>query len=298
MEKTIILHPNFHFLENNFQKDDYNIGKVTFDTFPDSWPNIFFEKPDTDIKWKEIIYIWDFSKPEFLFTNYSIIRSFFLYKAKKIDIILPFHPVATMERIIHHWEVATSKYFADIIGHLPNWLQTKTTIHIFDIHSLEQQFFFNDFNISIELHSLMNLIKNKISKETIIVFPDEWAKKRFSNYFPEYEKIFCSKVRKWDTREIQINEWNIENKEVIIIDDLIQTWWTIIKTAEILRKKWAKKVFAFASHWVFPNNSYEKIAKNLDTLYITDSLPKIYWNLNNIEVLSIYKNIKSICETL
>lgn len=298
MEKTLILHPNFHFLEKNFQKDGYNIGKVQFNTFPDSWPNIFFENPDTDIKWKEIIYIWDFSKPEFLFTNYSIIRSFFLYKAKKIDIFLPFHPVATMERIINFWEVATSKYFADIIWHLPNWLQTKTSIHIFDIHSLEQQFFFNDFNISIELHSLMNLIKEKISTETVIVFPDEWAKKRFSNYFPEYEKIFCTKVRKWDSREIQINDENIEKKEVIIIDDLIQTWWTIIKTAEILRQKWAKKVFAFASHWVFPNNSYEKIAKNLNTLFITDSIPKEYSNIKNIEILSIYKNIKNICETL
>jgi hypothetical protein len=41
----------------------------------------------------------------------------------------------------------------------------------------------------------MDLIKNKIDKETIIVFPDAGAKKRFSSDFSEYQIVTCSKRR-------------------------------------------------------------------------------------------------------
>lgn len=296
--KTIILHPNFRFLEKKIiiEKEIFNLGKIDFNIFPDSWPNIFIKNIKEEIENKEVIYLWDFSKPEYLFTNYSLIRSLILYKVKKLDIFIPFYPVATMEKISNFWEVATSKYFADIISHIPSWINKKTTIHIFDLHTLEQQFFFNDFYVNIELHSMMNVIKDKINKETIIIFPDEGAKKRFDKEFKDYKKLYCSKIRDWNNRIINLNWWSVEWKEVIIIDDLIQSGWTIIKTAEILRNKWAKKIYAFATHWVFPNKSFLYLSKSLDKLFVTDSIPKQYERLDNMEILSIYENIKNICK--
>ena len=37
---------------------------------------------------------------------------------------------------------------------------------------LEQRFFFDDFKVNAELHTATNIIKQNISPETIIVFPD------------------------------------------------------------------------------------------------------------------------------
>lgn len=290
--ETIIAHPNFEYLADNIVSKNDTIKKwsVKFEYFKDGWPNFYINDIEKDIEHKSITYIWDFSKPEYLFENYSIIRALIGYYADRVRVIVPFFPVGTMERISEKWEVATSRYMADILSNFPSWRNHKTSIHIFDIHTLEQRFFFDDFKVNPELHTAMSLIKAKISKDTIVVFPDEWAKKRFSKDFEWYEVIACSKVRKWEEREIVINDWNVSWKEVVIVDDLIQTWWTIIKTAELLRKLWASKVIAFATHWVFPDNSHIKLCSVVDILYATDTIPFNYKkmeDIHNLTVLSI-----------
>lgn len=66
-----------------------------------------------------------------------------------------------------------------------------------------------------------------------------------------YEVIACSKVRVWDKREITINEWaEVLGKEVLIVDDLIQSWGTIIETSKKLRELY--HVLSFCClNWVF-----------------------------------------------
>lgn len=295
--KTIITHPNFSYLweELSEQNEDIKLAKVRFEKFKDSWPNIFIENVNDDIEHKEITYIWDYSRPEELFTNYSIVRAITWYYASKVRIIVPFFPVWTMERIQEKWEVATSRYMADILSHIPPARDSKTSIHIFDIHTLEQRFFFDDFKVNAELHTAMDLIKEKIPKDWIIVFPDEWAKKRFWEDFLDYETYFASKKRIWDKREITLDISDLSWKDVFIIDDLIQSWNTIIETAKILRKKWAKTVNAFATHGVFVWDSIEKLTSELDTLYTTDTIPKNKTennNYTNLIVLDISDMIK------
>jgi len=295
LKQTIVTHPNFNELWEKLSKNlEIKKANIKFEKFADSWPNYFIENVKEDIEGNEVTYIWDFSTPKLVFENYAIIRWILDYCVKKIRIIMPFFPVGTMERINVKWEIATAKYFADIFSNIPSWSSGKTSIHILDIHALSTRFFFNSQNVNIDLHTAMNLIKSKIDKNTVIVFPDEWAKKRFNIDFKWYEKIVCAKTRVWEKREIIITEWNPENKNLIIIDDLIQSWWTIIETVKILKKLWANKVEAFATHWVFPNESYIKLASNLNKLYVTNSIPKNIKNSNNIknmEILNIWEII-------
>lgn len=285
--KTIICHPNFKYLwEILAKKNWYKLALVDFDNFPDGWLNYFIIQVKKDIYKKEVIYIWDFSKVENLFENYSIIRWILDYSADKLDVFIPYFPTGQMDRISKQWDIVTAKYFADIFSNIPSWLSFKTTIHIFDIHSLNILFYFDHFKVNTILHSSMELIKKHINKNTSIVFPDEWAYKRFSHDFKWYEIIICFKMRKGNLKEIVIKEGNPKDKDVVIIDDLIQSWWTIIETANLLKNKWAKSVSAFATHWIFPNDSYINLAWNLDNLYITDSIP------TNIIKTKKIKNIK------
>jgi len=297
--KTILSHPNFEYLAENIandNKENLNKAQISMKTFPDSWPNIFINDVKDLVEHKEITYIWDFSKPEDLFINFAAIRWIIDYYADKVRVILPYFPVWTMERIETKWEIATAKYFADIMSLLPSWREAKTSIHIFDIHALVERFLFDSRQVNAEIHTAMSLLKNEIEWKTI-VFPDDWAKKRFGRDFENFDVIVYGKVRENDKRIIQIKEWNPNWKDVIIIDDLIQTWWTIKETADKLRNLWAKSVSAYATHWVFPNNSHIELVKSLDKLIVTDSIPE---NINraknvvNMQVLSIKPLVEKI----
>ncbi len=296
--KTIITHPNFDTLWEKLSQDLWiNKANVEFQKFPDSWPNFFIENVKEDVEHKEITYIWDFSTPELMFENYVIIRGILDYCVKKLRIVMPYFPVGTMERINIKWEIATAKYFADIFSNIPSGSMGKTSIHILDIHALSERFFFDSHKVNIDIHTAMSLIKEKISPNSVIVFPDDWAKKRFVWDFLDYETIVCAKTRKWNLREIIITEWNPENKSVLIVDDLIQSWWTIIETAKLLKKLWANNVSAFATHWIFPNHSYKKLSSHLETLYVTNSIPSnigFAKEVENMEVIDIWSIVEKL----
>lgn len=61
--------------------------------------------------------------------------------------------------------------------------------------------------------------------EDCIAFPDDGAAKRFSYMFDDlgYEVVTCGKVRSGDARKVTIQDGSPSGKNVIIIDDLVQT---------------------------------------------------------------------------
>ena len=293
---TIITSPNFDYLwEELSQELDIQKANVKIQNFADWWPNIVIEKDD--VKNKVAHVLLDFSDSKDFFLNYALLQWLIDYKVEALNIIMPYFPVWTMERVGKTWEVATAHSYANILSNLWTWKSgRKNNLHIFDIHAEVEEFLFNSKNINIETHSAFWLLKEQINWKTII-FPDAWAAKRFEKSFPDNPKVICSKKRVWNKRIIEILEWEINWKDWIIMDDLIQTWWTIIETSKALKNMWAKSIEAFATHWVFPNNSQLKMTENIDKLITTDSIPtNISWaeKVENMEIVSIKDLVKKI----
>lgn len=296
LEKVIVTSPGFDYLWEELSNElSIKKANVKMERFPDTWPNIQIVKED--VKNKVATVLLDFSDPRDLFINYALLQWLIDYKVAALNIIMPYFPVGTMERVWKPGEVATAHSFANILSNLPSWKSwVKNNLHIFDIHAEVEEFLFDSKNINVENHSVFELLKEKIDGKTIVL-PDEWADKRFWNIFKDFDKIVCSKKRIWWNRIIEVVEWDPVWKDLIIIDDLIQTWKTIIEASSKLKSLWAKSVSAFATHWVFPNNSQEKLAEWVDKLIVSDSIPKnnnLAFDIKNMEILKIKKLVKEI----
>lgn len=297
--KTILSHPNFDELSSKIvqsRPNELSLGKISMQNFADGWPNIFIDDVKEKIEHQEVTYIGDFSNPKDFFLNFATIRWILDYYADKVRVILPYFPVGTMERIETKWEVATAKYFADIMSILPSGRSQKTSIHIFDIHALVERFLFDSRQVNVEIHTAMSLLKKEMEGKTI-VFPDDGAKKRFWKDFDNFDTIVCSKVRVGNERHIEIKEGYPYGKEVIIIDDLIQTGGTIKETTRKLRELWAASVSAYATHGVFPNDSHISLTSELNILIVTDSIPENVSRaklLENMKILSIAPLVEKI----
>jgi phosphoribosylpyrophosphate synthetase len=109
----------------------------------------------------------------------ALMRGIIDYNASKLRIIAPYFHTGTMERIQKKGEIATAKYLADEFSGIPSGRSAKNSLHTFDIHALQERFFFDSQRINAELHTAMSLIKERITKDSVIVFPDEGAQKRF-----------------------------------------------------------------------------------------------------------------------
>lgn len=293
-KKTVITDPSFDYLWDEIVKNNSSLvrGKVQFKDFPDWLPNTFLYDVEKTIEHKEVTYICDFSNPKSFFKQYDIMNTVLENCADKLRIIMPFFPWQK-DRVDIRWEAITAKNIATILSSLPSWRTGKTSLHTFDMHALQVKWFFNLDKINVEMHTLMYAIREKIDTACTIIFPDDGAKKRFSQYFEWYDVVTCSKERKWDERIIKI-EWDVKGKDTIIIDDLAQTGNTTIKTAHTLKEQWAKSVKGYVSHGVNPWNSHKKLAQELDEYIVTDSIPynRERWeDTPKMTVLSIAKYI-------
>lgn len=79
---------------------------------------------------------------------------------------------------------------------------------------------------------------------------------------------------------------DVTGKNVVLIDDMVDTAGTLAKAGDLITERGAKSVRAICTHAVLSANAYEKIEKSrLLELIVTDTVPKIKSN-SKIKVLS------------
>ena len=67
---------------------------------------------------------------------------------------------------------------------------------------------------------------------------------------------------------------DVEGRDCIIVDDMIDTGGTLCKAAEALKERGAKRVFAYATHPVFSGSALKNITESvIDEIIVTDSIP-------------------------
>lgn len=67
---------------------------------------------------------------------------------------------------------------------------------------------------------------------------------------------------------------DVEGRDCIIVDDMIDTGGTLCKAAEALKEHGARNVYAYATHPVFSGNAVQNIKDSvIDEVIVTDSIP-------------------------
>jgi len=66
----------------------------------------------------------------------------------------------------------------------------------------------------------------------------------------------------------------IDGRNCVIMDDMIDTAGTLVKAAEVLKERGAKSVYAYCTHAVFSGAAIERIQGSaLDEVVITNTIP-------------------------
>jgi phosphoribosylpyrophosphate synthetase len=97
---TIFSFPTFENTASIIAKNkNWNHGKINFSSFKDGWPDIFIEKVHDHVLSEKVYYIADISHPQNLFPNIAAIQALSRYFCDKLEIVIPYFPVGTMERV-------------------------------------------------------------------------------------------------------------------------------------------------------------------------------------------------------
>ncbi len=149
-----------------------------------------------------------------------------------------------------------------------------------DIHSEQQQgFFFGPWDNLYGSYSLIPAIESKGIKDLVVASPDKNGVSRAVAFAKRLSADGVAIVFK--ERDIEVSNesealgiiGDVKGKNVLIVDDMIDTAGTLINAAELITEKGAKSVRAASTHGLFSGDAIKKINNSpLEEIFITDTI--------------------------
>jgi ribose-phosphate pyrophosphokinase len=195
--------------------------------------------------------------------------------ARRVTAVVPYYGYARQDRKSEPRVPITARLVANLFA-----TAGITRVLTMDLHAGQIQGFFDipvDHLYSMPV--LLNYFKEKKLNNIVIVSPDAGGVER-ARYFAKHFNADLVIVDKRRPRPNEASIMNIigdvENKNCIILDDIVDTAGTLTKVADVIKAKGATRVFAAASHGVLSGNAKQAICdSSIEELVITDSIPLI-----------------------
>jgi ribose-phosphate pyrophosphokinase len=211
--------------------------------------------------------------------------------ANSITAVIPHYGYARQDRKVSPRTPISAKLVADMIT-----IAGATRVITMDLHSGQIQGFFNIpfdniYSSPVVLHYLQ---KEIFSPNMMIVSPDAGGVER-ARFFAKKLNTDMALIDKRRTQPNVAKAMNVvgdvKGKDVVILDDMIDTAGTLVEAAKALRKEGALKVYACATHGIFSNPAAERIlaCSELEQVVVTDTIPlsEECRKIEKIKVLSI-----------
>lgn len=159
-----------------------------------------------------------------------------------------------------------------------------------DLHADQIQGFFNIPVDHLYASSLFIPYLKSLEEDLTIAAPDMGGSKRANAYarFMNTEMVICYKLRKKANVVEQIKViGDVKGKNIIIVDDMIDTAGTISLAADMMMGEGAKSIRVLATHPVLSGPAYERIDKSsISEVVVTDTIP-LKGHSDKIKVISV-----------
>jgi ribose-phosphate pyrophosphokinase len=194
--------------------------------------------------------------------------------AKRITAVIPYFGYARQDRRPRSTRVPIS---ARVVA---NMLETAGVHRVLtmDLHADQIQGFFDIpvDNIYASPVLLADLL-NKNYEDLVVVSPDVGGVVRARALAKQLGcdlAIIDKRRPKANVAEVMHVIGEIDGRNCVIMDDMIDTAGTLVKAAEVLKERGAKSVYAYCTHAVFSGPAIDRIkASFLDEVVVTDTIP-------------------------
>jgi len=210
--------------------------------------------------------------------------------ARSITAVCPLLSYARQDRKSAGREPIGARLMVDILA-----VAGADRIMSVDLHSGQTQGFFNGpFDHLIAMPLFKKYIREQLGEDVVIVSPDAGRVKLAERYSSSMGSAMAiiHKSRssvKHNTVEARHLIGDVEGRNCVIIDDMIDTAGTFCAAAEMLKEKGAKTIYGLATHGIFSDPSLERIeASAFEKVIVTNTVPVDSKGVTKkIEVLSV-----------
>jgi ribose-phosphate pyrophosphokinase len=270
--------------------EEIKLGKLKVDYFSDGEILPLFEESVRD---QDIFLVQSTTSSDTIMETLLTIDAAKRAGCRSFTLVAPFQGYSRQDKTDHLRSSIGSKLLADIFEKAG-----MSRIITIDLHASAIQGFYNVPVIHLNGNKIFidYIIENSIDNLTILA-PDQGAVKRASDFCKAFPEATFAMINKKRIKPNEVHSMelvgDVFNRNVIIVDDLVDTGGTLKKAAELIMNNGAKSVRAIATHGVLSGKAFENIEDSVLTeLLVSDS---IIPNLNR----PLPKNVKYVsCDRL
>jgi len=247
------------------------LGKMQMTKFSDGEFAVYYEE---SIRGRDIFLVQStFPNSDNLMELLLMIDAAKRASARTINAVIPYFGWARQDRKDKPRVSIGAKLIADLLS-----VAGVNRVITMDLHADQIQGFFNvPVDHLYASNVLLPYLQSLHLDDLVIASPDVGGSKRANTYakFLGCPLVLCNKTRARANvvATMQIIG-DVKDKNVVIIDDMVDTAGTITKAADLMKESGAKSVRACASHCVMSGPASERVQESaLEEIVFTDSIP-------------------------
>jgi ribose-phosphate pyrophosphokinase len=191
--------------------------------------------------------------------------------AKRITAVIPYFGYARQDRKDQPRVAITAKLMANLITSAG-----ADRVMTMDLHASQIQGYFDIPMDHLYGSSIFLNYLNNLSDNLVVVSPDVGGIKIARAYSKMLNSglIVIDKRRPKDNiTEVMNIIGDVENKDILLVDDLIDTAGTFVNATKALKEKGANRIFGAITHPLLSGPAYERINNSqIDKLFVTDTI--------------------------
>ena len=221
--------------------------------------------------------------------------------AKRITAVCPYYGYSRQDRKATGREPITAKLVADMLS-----VAGADRVVSVDLHSGQIQGFFNvPFDHLTAAPVLVDYLRTQRSDDLVVVAPDAGRVKvaeRFSQHLTADLAVVHKRRLRGSANQVEALHvvGDVEGRQCVLIDDMIDTAGTIVAAADLLVDRGAAEVWCMATHAVLSDPAVDRLKNSaLTRVVVTNTLPIPQdRHFDKLEVLSVAKLISDAIDAV
>jgi len=275
----------------------YKLGKISIKTFSDGELWVKFEE---NIRGHDVFIIQSTNSPaENILELTLMIDAAVRASAKRVTIVIPYFGYGRQDRKDQPRVPISSRVMIDIFESMGTNRIITMDLHSTQIQGFAKVPFDNLYSRSVIFDAIKN--ENLNPESSVVLAPDMGSVKMSQGYAKNLGMNFAIiDKRRYAPNQTQVSHLigELNDRDVLIIDDMIDTAGTLVNAAKAAFEKGAKSVIAIATHGVLSGQAINRLKKSqIKKIIITDTIEvskdKIIEKLKIVSVSKVFSEAVS-----
>ena len=280
---------------------DFDLGAIERKVFPDGER---YRRIETDCARRDVVLVGGTIDDADMLEIYDLACGLVHLGVHTLTLVLPWFGYQTMERASRYGEIVAAKNRARLLSSVPTAGSGNRAVLV-DLHSEGIPHYFQGNIRPIHLHArsvVLQAIRDFGGEDFVLGATDagraKWVESLANDLLVDAAFVFKRRLSDTQT-EITALAADVEDRAVVIYDDMIRTGGSLISAAKSYKDAGASEVYAVCTHGVFAEESLDKLRESdvLEGIACTNTRPHVQ-ELADGDFLRVYSVADLIAQYL